>query len=629
MIKILLIGGGAREYAIARAIKKSPQTNALFCFASTHNPGIFKLSAQYKTGQLTQLEEIARFAKQHQIDFAIIGPEGPLALGLVDVFLQHGIDCIGPTQKLAQIETSKGFARNLLKRFNVSVSPRNKIFTSLEGTKEFLEALDHNFVVKADGLIGGKGVKIAGEQLHSVDDAVQFCEELLSKQHNIVIEEKLEGQEFSLLSFSDGKHLAHMPPVQDHKRAYENDTGPNTGGMGCYTDANHLLPFLSDDDISLAQQLNQIVITMLAQELRTPYKGILYGGFMRTKDGIKLLEYNARFGDPEAINLLALLETDFIMICQAIISGTLNTFPVQFVHKATVCKYLVPIGYPDHPEPDQKIEITTQNGEESLYYAAVNAKDDQLYTTTSRSIAVLEMADTIAQAEEKVESMMQKVKGSLFHRRDIGKTTSINEKILHMNRLCETNYPLLAQPLKLAVLASGRGSIIPKLMTLLETEKLPVDITLIISNQSNAPVLDLGMSFNIETVFEKSENNISSILKQYKIDLILLIGYMRILSKDFVREWQNKILNVHPSLLPAFGGLMDLDVHCAVLKSGVPDTGCTVHLVDDTVDEGPILVQKRCKVETDDTPEKLKKRVQNLESEAFFEAIQNIYRDRM
>jgi phosphoribosylamine--glycine ligase len=440
MIKILLVGSGAREHAIARAIKKSPQTSALFCFASNNNPGIMELCEDYYVGFWQEVENINRYAVKHKIDFAIIGNETPLALGLVDILKKNNIPAIGPTKLLAQIESSKGFARDLLKIPAPTFLPKYRIFENLNGAKEFLDELGEHFVVKADGLMSGKGVKVSQEHLFSQQEALEYCQELLNHDSNFVIEEKLIGQEFSLLSFSDGKHLIHMPVVQDHKRAFANDTGPNTGGMGSYSDANHSLPFLNEEDIKQAQQLNQITIKALAAKVNEPYKGILYGGFMLTKNGIKLIEYNARFGDPEAINILALLKGDFIEICQAIINGTLNKVAIDFVAQATVCKYLVPEGYPENPKTGTTIDISAVTELEKLYYASVNLHENKLLTTSSRAIAVLGIGDSIKSAEQEAETIIKQIKGKLLHRQDIGTAQLINQRIEQINSLCHTNY---------------------------------------------------------------------------------------------------------------------------------------------------------------------------------------------
>ncbi len=441
---ILLIGSGAREHVIAQTIKRtSTHEPQLYCYGSSLNPGIKTHCENYIAADLSDIANICKFAQKNNIDFAIIGPEAPLALGVVDTLQQHNVPCVGPTQKLAQIETSKGFARQLLEKHHIPASPKYRNFTDMNGVTEFLQNLGDDFVIKADGLMGGKGVKISGEHLFSHQDAINYCQELINIGSNFVIEEKIVGQEFSLLSFSDGKHLAHLPAVQDHKRAFVNDTGPNTGGMGSYSDANHSLPFLGPADIAQAQQYNLATMEALKQEFSQPYKGILYGGFMLTKDGVKLIEYNARFGNPEDINLLALLETDFVSICEAIINGNLNKIAVKFAHKASVCKYAVPEGYPDDPIKNQEIDISNITSSEAIFFGAVNADNNKLYETGSRTIAALGIADSILKAEQIAENIINKIQGPLFHREDIGTAELINQRIKQINQLCNKEYSLL------------------------------------------------------------------------------------------------------------------------------------------------------------------------------------------
>lgn len=432
----LLIGSGAREHAIARTLHRSFQPgDVLYCFGNSVNPGILALAECYQTGDVSNIEKILWFCQHTKFEFAIIGPEAPLAQGVADKLWQHGIPVVGPKQALAQLETSKTFTRNLFQKYNIPASAHYKSFDSLNGVEAFLKILGDAYVIKADGLMGGKGVKVAGDHLENHDQALEYCQYLLDNKSTFLIEEKLIGQEFSLISFCDGEHLAHMPAVQDHKRAFENDTGPNTGGMGTYSDANHRLPFLTADDILAAQRLNEQVAHAVKSECGDAYQGILYGGFMATKTGVNVIEYNARFGDPEAINLLTLLESDFIAICKAIITGTLNQDMVKFSSLASVCKYLVPEGYPDHAIKGQEIFVNAKADQSKLLYGAVHLDDGKLIETGSRTIAVIATAKTISEAEQLVEAEIQHIRGPLFHRRDIGTPAIIDKRIQAMREL--------------------------------------------------------------------------------------------------------------------------------------------------------------------------------------------------
>jgi len=286
-------------------------------------------------------------------------------------------------------------------------------------------------VVKPDGLTGGKGVKVQGDHFANKQEALHYAIGLLWKQ-KIVIEEKFNGEEFSLQSFTDGKTVLDCPPVQDHKRAFEGDKGPNTGGMGSYSDANHLLPFLKQEHVDAAHAITVKVVEALEKECGSPYKGIIYGGFIITKKGVKLIEYNARMGDPEALNVLALMTSDFVELCQHIIKGTLDQYSLIFEDKATVCKYAVPEGYPESPVKNEKIEV-----DESFdtYYASVDKKEDGLYMTGSRAVAFIGKADSLDEAEKIAEEAVSSVKGKVFHRKDIGTSDLVNQRVEHMNQL--------------------------------------------------------------------------------------------------------------------------------------------------------------------------------------------------
>lgn len=427
-MNILLVGSGAREHALAKTLRNNPCAR-IFCFASNRNPGILALAEDLTVGSVTDAKAICDYAKKHQIDFAIVGPEAPLEAGVVDALQAINIKSVGPTTDHAQIESSKGFTRDLMQEFNIPGQPAYRRFESYtDDAGLFLSQLSGNYVIKADGLCGGKGVVVSGEHLNGIEEGVAYCQNLGSP---FVIEEKLVGPEFSLISFCDGEHLAHMPVVQDHKRAFVGDTGPNTGGMGSYSDNDHAMPFLSDEDIQAAQKLNELTARALKAKFGTGYKGFLYGGFMKTPTGVKLIEYNARLGDPEAINLLGLLETDLTDLCQALVNGTLNKVDVTFKSLASVCKYVVPEGYPTDSVKGKSVDVSAVSHPQNLYFAAIDQQDDQMIMTGSRAIAVLGLGPTIAEAEQQAERLCQQIKGPVFHRPDIG-TAELIEKRLEM-----------------------------------------------------------------------------------------------------------------------------------------------------------------------------------------------------
>jgi len=433
---VLIIGSGAREHAIAEALARSPQQPELYCFGSANNPGIAKLCSGYRVGSVTDVHAISEFAATVKPTFAIVGPEAPLAAGVADALWAAGIPVVGPTKQLARIESSKGFTRDLLAKYGIAGNPFFRRFESLDGVEEVLARFPNRHVIKDDGLAGGKGVKVCGDHLLSVDQSLDFCRELAAQGHPFVIEEKLEGEEFSLLSFCDGETLRHMPAVQDHKRAYNGDKGPNTGGMGSYSDADGSLPFLTEADIAAAQAMNEKVAAALAEECGAPYQGVLYGGFMVTRDGVRLIEYNARFGDPECLNLLTLLETDFVSVCRAIVDRTLADCPVTFSARASVCKYVVPEGYPENALVGEVVNVPANvPGGVTLYLGSVDLRDAQLVTAGSRTLGIVAVGESITDAERLCERVATQVSGRFFHREDIGTTAAIERRTEHMNTL--------------------------------------------------------------------------------------------------------------------------------------------------------------------------------------------------
>src|SRR3989338_3816832 len=434
-MRVLLIGHGAREHAIAEAFRRN-KTAELYSYMKSKNPGIFSLSKNIELGSYSDLEKIKKFAIENEVDFAFIGPEEPLEKGVVDALEHEGIDAIGPTKLMARLETSKSFTRELLEKYNIDGNPKFKIFNNdnFDEINDFLNEI-YEAVVKPDGLTGGKGVKVQGDHFNTKKEALDYCKEVLKTHPAVIIEEKLDGEEFSLQCLTDGKTIIATPPVQDHKRAYENDFGPNTVGMGSYSCENHLLPFLKKEHVGKALEITKKVAKAINEETGLYYKGIMYGGFILTKKGVKLVEYNSRFGDPEAMNVLPLLKTDLAGICHAIITQELNRVKVEFEKKATVCKYVVPNGYPDNPLKNEKVEIAKNNGKARIYYASVEQRQDGLYMTGSRAIAFLGIGDSLEEAEKIAEEAVSNVKGKAFHRKDIGTKALIGKRVEHIKRI--------------------------------------------------------------------------------------------------------------------------------------------------------------------------------------------------
>lgn len=431
-MKVLLIGNGAREHVIAESLKKNKET-ILYSYLKSKNPGIISLANNFMVGNYNDLEKIGSYAKEIMPDFAFIGPEEPLSYGVVDLLKELDIDTVGPTKNIAKLETSKAFTRNLLRKYKIIGNPKFEVFdkSNIGDAARFIDQLEY-CVIKPDGLTGGKGVKVQGDHFQTRNEALDYCNEVLQTYPAVIVEEKLEGEEFSLQCLTDGKTVIATPPVQDHKRAFVDDKGPNCGGMGSYSCENHLLPFLTQKDIEYGLKMTQKAAEAIYKETGGFYKGVMYAGLIITKNGVKLLEYNARFGDPEAMNVLPLMETDFTEVCNAIINQKLHKIKIKFKNKATVCKYVVPEGYPENSVKNEKIEIGKIPKNAKIYYASVDQRGDGLYLTTSRAIACLGIADNLENAEKIAEDATKSVKGKVFHREDIGTKQLIGKRVTHM-----------------------------------------------------------------------------------------------------------------------------------------------------------------------------------------------------
>lgn len=434
MKRVLLIGNGAREHAIGEALRASGAQ--VYAYGKARNPGLVELAEGYEVGDyVNDFDGVREFARRVNPDFAFVGPEDPIGAGMADMLLELEIHSVAPLQSVARLESSKSFTRDLVKKYEIPGNPAFKVFFEEDGMKEFIDELDGQYVIKADGLMGGKGVKVAGDHLDTPEEGLAYAKECLEAVGRVVIEEKLVGQEFSLMSFSDGTFTAEMPAVQDHKRAFDGDKGPNTGGMGSYSDAGGLLPFLTPEDVKEAAEITKQVNAALFKETGCEFKGIMYGGFIATASGVRLIEYNARFGDPEALNVLPILNTNFVHVCEAVISGDLQNLPLEFANKATVCKYVVPEGYPENPKKGGVIEVGQIPEGVKMYYAAVEKTDQGVVMSSSRALAFVGIADSIEEAEAAAQSACDSVSGPVFFRKDVGTKELIQKRIDMMKQL--------------------------------------------------------------------------------------------------------------------------------------------------------------------------------------------------
>jgi phosphoribosylamine--glycine ligase len=428
VMKLLLVGSGGREHAMAEAIVRDGDAE-LAAYMARRNPGIARLAKAVLIGKETDAKRARDFAVKEGVDYAVIGPEPPLEAGIVDALEEAGIPCAGPTRAAARLETDKAFCRDMMAAHGIAGCPRYRVFRDPGEAAAFIRDHEGDLAVKPVGLTGGKGVRVMGEQV----DRAGAMEYVKSLTGGVVLEERLIGEEVTLQAFVDGTRLVPAPLVQDHKRAFEGDEGPNTGGMGSYSMPDHRLPFVTEEDYRKAIRIMEDVVRALAGEGH-PYRGILYGQFMNTGEGPRVVEFNARFGDPEAMNVLPLLRGSLAAVVAAIVEGTLSAARVGFGKAATVCKYVVPEGYPASPVSGEAITLG-EAGKARLYYANVGERGGALSTLTSRTLAFVGIAGSLEEAERAAEQAASSVKGRVYHRRDIGTGKLLARRVAHMEAL--------------------------------------------------------------------------------------------------------------------------------------------------------------------------------------------------
>ncbi len=440
MTRVLLVGGGAREHAMAAAIHRSK--DAQLCVVMKHrNPGIAALADAILLHDELDIDTVVDFAKQTGCDLAVIGPEAPEEKGLADALADAGIPCASPTKAAARIETDKQFMRDLMRKHNVPGQLGFHPFDDADAACAFLEENGPVWAIKPIGLTGGKGVQVHGDHFSDVAGAQAYTRSVFESGAgggHIQFEELAVGEEVTVMALTDGSTVLPMVACQDHKRLYEGDKGPNTGGMGSYSQADGLLPFLSKGEYDDAVEIVQGIVDALRAE-GCPYVGAIYGQFMLTVDGPKVIEINARFGDPEAMNVLHLLETDYVMLLQSMVDGRLADRRLAFRPHATVVKYAVPQGYGDGKPvagtPVRVDEAALEAAGAAVYYASIHEGDNGLETLTSRTLGVLGEAETISEAEKIAEAGLAAIEGDLVVRHDIGTTPLIEKRIRHMASL--------------------------------------------------------------------------------------------------------------------------------------------------------------------------------------------------
>jgi phosphoribosylamine--glycine ligase len=410
-MNVLIIGSGGREHAIADALSKSSKVSKIYC--APGNAGIAKL-AELVPLKDTDINGLLAFAKEKNIDLTVVGGETSLALGIVDVFKENGLRIFGPSQKAAQIESSKKFAKDLMIKYNIPTAAYD-VFSDFEKALDYVKSRPLPAVLKYDGLAAGKGVVIA-ETIENAESALKdmLLDDKFGKG-KVVVEDYLEGPEFSFMCFVDGRNVYPMVLAQDHKRAFDGDKGPNTGGMGAYGP----LPFITKDDevFALENIMKPTAEAMLKEGI--PFSGVLYGGLMKTKNGIKVIEFNARFGDPETEIVLPRLKSDIFDVFCGIADAKLveiewDDFPILGIVMASK-------GYPDHYEKGYEIK-GLENIDATIYHMGTTEKNGKIFTSGGRVLMVVSTSlNDLNEARTKALEAVRKIEcDNLFYRTDIG-----------------------------------------------------------------------------------------------------------------------------------------------------------------------------------------------------------------
>lgn len=417
-MKVLLVGSGGREHAIVWKLKQSPKIDKIYC--APGNAGIAKDAQCVPIGAM-EIDKLVSFAKDEGIDFTIIGMDDPLVAGVVDAFEAEGLKVFGPRKNAAIIEGSKAFSKDLMKKYGIPTA-KYENFDNYEAAKEYVSKQEMPIVIKADGLALGKGVLICQNLQEAYDalDEIMVDKKFGASGSKVVIEEFLTGPEVSVLSFCDGKTVVPMVSAQDHKRAYDNDEGLNTGGMGTFSPSRIYTPEINEECM---KTIFQPTVDAMAKEGR-PFAGILYFGLMLTKDGMKVIEYNARFGDPETQVILPRLKTDLIEIMEACVEGRLDKTDIKWHDNAAVCVVLASGGYP--VEYKKGYEITgldeiAKRKDIVVFHAGTAEKDGKFVTNGGRVLGITgigkDLDEAIKIAYEGVDMVDFKDK---HFRRDIG-----------------------------------------------------------------------------------------------------------------------------------------------------------------------------------------------------------------
>ncbi|MEE0776262.1 MAG: phosphoribosylamine--glycine ligase [Bacillota bacterium] len=415
-MKVLVVGSGGREHAIAAKINESPRLEKLYAAPGSDGMSAIAECVPYK---VAEVDKIVDFAVKEKIDMVFIGPEVPLLLGMADALMDQGIMVLGPQKDAAELEGSKAFSKGIMKKYGIPTGDY-EVFIDSEAALDYLETAAYPTVVKADGLAAGKGVIIAQTKEEAQNAVRSMMEDKVfgDSGSQIVIEEFLDGEELSLLGFTDGKNIIPMVPSQDHKRIFDNDMGPNTGGMGAYAPAPIGAPAVMEEAM---EKVMKPLVAAMAKEGK-PYRGVLYAGLMVGSKGVQVLEFNARFGDPETQAVLPLLDSDIITIVEAINQGTLDKIEIKWKKQSAACVVMAAKGYPENPVKGDAIHgLDDEVADTFVFHAGTVKKDGMFYTNGGRVLGVTALCDDLRTAIDLAYERVAKINFEGCHfRKDIG-----------------------------------------------------------------------------------------------------------------------------------------------------------------------------------------------------------------
>jgi formyltetrahydrofolate-dependent phosphoribosylglycinamide formyltransferase len=670
---VLVVGSGAREHAIAWRLAQSSQlSTADTVWVAPGNGGTSDASwgrCPVRNVSLDSADQIVSFARERRVRLVVVGPEQPLVEGLADRLKEAGVPCFGPSAAAAELEGSKAFCKRFLARVGIPTA-QYRVFSNSREAEDFIlsPSAPDRVVIKASGLAAGKGVVLPPNRAAAIECAREFLDgkKFGDASSVIVVEEFLEGVEASVMAFCDGNHAMAMPAAQDHKRIWEFDQGPNTGGMGALAPSPHV-------DADMAEHIRRTVLQPAVDGMRAlgkPFVGVLFAGIMISPRGqapssssvapdgrgVSVLEFNVRFGDPETEVVLPLMHdsADLLQLMEDCTRGCLDAWldrPSMWGSGSAATVVAASQGYPlsypkgrpialggriDYPGGATAIAVPGTTGT-MLFHAGTRVDEGsaRLLTAGGRVLTVTGLGATIDAALERAYSGLARVsfQGKAF-RRDIG-------GVYHRP------HPLA--PLRVGVLGSTNGTDLTAIFDAIDGSHtfrglppLNASVEVVISNKLSSGILDKARARGVPALHIPRERTSDGTLESreeygaklidaldgHEVDVVLLIGFMQVLAANVCERFRWRLINVHPSLLPKFAGGMDADVHAAVLAAGETESGCTVHFATETVDDGLHLVQRRCEVAPHrDTAESLKKRVQALEGEALIDVLR-LYEDR-